>query len=114
MCRTLVRLYHVGSGLDNLPERAVCRCVVDATALVWTFLLEHTETDKAAEFVSCGALGNHFARRFGLEEAHPIIPDYPERQLQPGRPPEELLSHLACIQRRVPNDEITNNYLESR
>jgi hypothetical protein len=75
---------------------------------------EHTETDEAAEFLGYGALEDHFAGRFGLEEAHPVLPDYPERQPQPARSPEELLSHLVCIQRRVPNGEITIYYLESR
>jgi hypothetical protein len=37
--RTLVSFYHIGSCLDNLPEWAVGRYVVDATALIWTFLL---------------------------------------------------------------------------
>lgn len=103
MRRTSVSLYHISSSLDNLPEWAVGRHVVDATALVWTLLFEHTETDEAAEFLSCGALGNHFARRFGLEETYSVVPDYPERQPQPAWSPEEFLSHLARIQRRVPN-----------
>ena len=76
--------------------------VVDAAVVVPALFFQHAQADEPAELVGQVSLPDHFAGRLGLVETWLVMPDYPEGQRQPARPPEELLAHLVHIQRRVP------------
>jgi hypothetical protein len=93
---------HVGGRLDDLPEGAIGALVPDAAVVVPAIFFQHAQADEPAELFCQVALQDHFAGRLGLVETWLVMPDDPEGQCQPARPPEELLAHLVYIHWRVP------------
>lgn len=86
--------------VDDSPQVTVGALVVDPTLLLAVRHSEHAEGYESAQLRACCALGDHFARWFGLEEPGLRAGEDPEREPEPARAAEKQAAEFVGVQDR--------------